>query len=550
MSRYQGPSGRVRGNPGPAQFKFSESQLGSIQRSVFNRSTGHKTTFDAGLLVPIFVDEVLPGDTFNLRMTAMCRMLSPLYNPIMDNMYLESFWFYCPSRILWENFERFCGAQDNPDDSTDFVMPTITAPVGGIASGDLGDYFGLPIGIANLPTVVSLPFRMYNMIWNTWFRDENLQDSVVVDLDDGPDTYTDYVPLRRGKRKDYFTSALPWTQKINDGSNISIGLAGTAPVIGLGMITIGSFAASAANFWETDATSAINYPFADALSSGDMYVRGEASGAPGAANTPQIYANLAAASGISINALRQGVQLQRLFERDARGGTRFVEILWSHFQVRSSDGRLQRPELLGTGYSMVNVHPVPQTSGSGQTGQTTPQANLAAFATSSVHGHGFRKSFEEHGYVIGLVSVRADLNYQQGVERMWTRSTRYDFFWPALAHIGEQAILNQEVYLSTNTTENAAVFGYTGRYNEYRFKPSLITGLLRSQAAGALDSWHLAQEFGSLPELGDVFIQENPPIDRITSLTDEPHFIIDAQFDFRSARPMSVDAIPGFMDHF
>lgn len=542
---------RVRGNPGRAQFKFSESQLGSIQRSVFNRSHGHKTTFNEGYLIPIFIDEVLPGDTFNMRMTAMCRMLSPLFNPIMDNMYLESFWFFCPSRLLWNNWERFNGAQDDPADTTDYVIPQIVAPVGGIASGDLGDYFGLPIGIANLPSVNSLPFRFYNKCYNEWFRDENLQNSAVVDLDDGPDTYTDYVLLRRGKRKDYFTSALPWTQKINDGTTVTIGLAGNAPVTGIGYVSIGSFAdTSALSMWETDAAATTTYAAGRAMSTGDVYIKGESVGAPSASNTPQVYANLSAASGISVNALRQAVQLQRLFERDARGGTRYVEILWSHFQVRSSDARLQRCELLGTGYSMVNVHPVPQTSGSGQTGQTTYQGNLAAFATSSVHGHGFRKSFEEHGYVMGLISVRADLNYQQGVERMWSRSTRYDFFWPALAHIGEQAILNQEIYLSTNTTNNAAAFGYTGRYNEYRYKPSIVSGLIRTAAAGSLDAWHLAQSFSSLPILGSTFIQENAPMDRIVAVTTVPHFIIDAEFNYKCARPMSIDSIPGFMDHF
>ena len=548
MTRYQGPSGRVRGNPGSAQFKFSESQLGSIQRSVFNRSHGHKTTFNEGYLIPIFVDEVLPGDTFNMRMTAMCRMLSPLYNPIMDNMYLESFWFFCPSRILWNNWERFNGAQDDPADTTDYTVPQIVAPVGGIASGDLGDYFGLPIGIANLPSVNSLPFRMYNMVFREWFRDENLQNSPVVDLDDGPDTYTDYVLLRRGKRKDYFTSALPWTQKINDGTTVTIGLAGQAPVTGFGKLNQ-TFTESNVAVYESNGTHP-TYTYAayfnPALANEEFRVKGTAA----AGGYPMVFADLSAASGISVNALRQAVQLQRLFERDARGGTRYVEILWSHFQVRSSDARLQRPELLGTGYSMVNVHPVPQTSGSGQTGQTTYQGNLAAFATSSVHGHGFRKSFEEHGYVMGIVCVRADLNYQQGVERMWSRSTRYDYFWPALAHIGEQAILNQEIYLSTNAGDNAAAFGYTGRYNEYRFKPSIVSGLIRSAAAGSLDSWHLAQQFGSLPTLGDAFIQENAPMDRITAVTTVPHFIIDAEFNYKCARPMSIDAIPGFMDHF
>lgn len=536
-------------NPQSAQYRFDQSTLGNIQRSVFNRSHGHKTTFNAGNLIPVFVDEVLPGDTLNMRMTALARILSPLFEPIMDNLYLESFWFFVPNRLVWDNWEKFCGAQANPSDTTSYILPTITAPVGGIASGDLGDYFGLPISVANYPVVQSLPFRGYNLIWNEWFRDENLQNSVVVDTDNGPDTYSDYVILKRGKRKDYFTSALPWTQKINDGTVVGVGLSGTAPVTGL--------LTSAAN---TNATAA-GYDSAGTLTGAGFYgwpaaniqIKDQINSA-GTSGTgghlPAVFADLSAASAITINSLRQAFQLQRLFERDARGGTRYVEILWSHFGVRSPDFRLQRPELLGTGYSPVNVHTVAQTSGSGISGQTTPLAELSAYATSSIHGHGFSRSFVEHGFVFGLVCVRADLNYQNGVHRMWNRSTRYDFFWPTLAHLGEQSILNKEIYLSTNNTQNNAVFGYIGRYNEYRYKPSIITGLLRSAAAGTLDSWHLAQEFSSLPTLGSTFIQENPPMSRIKADNTQPDFIMDMEFSYKCARPMSVDAIPGFVDHF
>lgn len=539
-------------NPQAAQYRFDQSTLGPIQRSVFDRSSGHKTSFDAGKLIPVFVDEVLPGDTFKLKMTALARILSPLYEPIMDNLYLESFWFFVPNRLVWDNWEKFCGAQANPADSTSFILPTITAPVGGIASGDLGDYFGLPISIANYPVVQSLPFRAYNLIWNEWFRDENLQNSVVVDTDNGPDTYTDYVVLRRGKRKDYFTSALPWTQKINDGTVVGVGLSGTAPVLGLGIGAVANSASGAITYESVGNIPSGSYGWPASIG-GNMFVE-DAVNSSGTAGTgghvPNLRADLSAATAITINSLRQAFQLQRLFERDARGGTRYVEILWSHFGVRSPDFRLQRPELLGTGYSPVNVHTVAQTSGTGITDQDTPLAELAAYATSSIHGHGFSKSFVEHGHVIGLVCVRADLNYQNGVHRMWSRSTRYDFFWPTLAHLGEQAILNQEIFLSTNNTQNQAVFGYTGRYNDYRYKPSIISGLLRSSAVGTLDSWHLAQEISSLPTLGNTFIQENPPMARIKADTTQPDFIMDMEFKYRCARPMSVDAIPGFVDHF
>ena len=555
MSRYQGPRGRVPGNPQHAQFKFSEATIGPVHRSVFNRSHSHKTSFNEGYLIPILVDPVLPGDTFNLRMTAMVRMTSPLLNPIMDNLYLESFWFFVPSRLVWTNWEAMNGAQPStPSDSTSFILPTLTAPGGGVATGDLADYMGWPIGIANYPVAQALPFRCYNLIWNEWFKDENLQNSVTVEMDNGPDTYANYTVLQRGKRKDYFTSALPWTQKINDGTVVTIGLSGTAPVTGIAtnssQTTLNQQGQNVANMWETNAASSqtyVNYAVSDTT---PFFIKHQGSGTINASNTPQIFANLAAASGISVNSLRQAFQLQRLFERDARGGTRYVEILWSHFGVRSPDFRLQRPELLSTGYSPVNVHPVPQTSASGQTGATTTQGNLAAFATASIHGHGFTKSFVEHGFVIGLISVRADLSYSQGIERFWLHSTRYDHFWPTLSHIGEQAIFNQEIYLSTNNTQNNAAFGYTGRYNEYRYKPSLISGLFRPEAANTLDIWHLSQHFGSLPTLGSTFIVENAPMSRIKAVTSVPDFIIDAEFNYKCARPMTVDATPGMIDHF
>ena len=405
---YAGPRGMVPGNPGRSQFKFDEAQLSGIQRSTFDRSHGTKTTFNEGYLVPVYVDEVLPGDTFNMRMTAMCRMTTPEF-PIFDNLYLETFWFFVPYRLLWDNWEKFNGAQDNPTDSTSFIMPTVTAPASGVATGDLADYFGLPIGIANYPQVQCLPFRAYNKLWFDWFKDENLQTSPVIVTGNGPDTYSNYVLLRRGKRKDYFTSALPWTQKINDGSVVTIPLSGNAPVYGdgktLGLTdgtsNHGMYQAGGGGLWASTAMYNVNAG-TTVTTTNQPLNRGL--GVVQSPNASGLIANLAAATGVSINALRQAVQLQRLFERDARGGTRYVEILWSHFGVRSPDYRLQRSELLGTGYSPVNVHPVPQTSSTGTTGATTPQGNLAAFATASVHGHGFRKSFTEHGVVIGLIS--------------------------------------------------------------------------------------------------------------------------------------------------
>jgi len=525
-----------------AQHTFAQSPQANIPRAQFNRSHGYKTTFDEGYLVPIFVDEVLPGDTFNLRMTALARLATPLF-PIMDNLYLESFFFFVPNRLVWDNWQKFNGEQRNPSDSTDFIIPTITA-ASGVAASTTGDYMGIPTAVNGLE-FNSLPLRAYNLIYNEWFRDENLQNSVVVDVDDGPDTWSDYsTVLRRGKRHDYFTSCLPWPQKINDGTTVEIPLGTTAPVIGNNADVYMHNSNSDRYLQFTNGTGTLN------LSSNATATSNAKWGETADLTKTGLVTDLSSATAATINQLRQAFQLQKLYERDARGGTRYTEIIRSHFGVVSPDARLQRPEYLGGGSSMINIAPVAQTAPdvSGSSPDTV-LGSLAAYGTGHISGHGFTKSFTEHGYVIGFISSRADLNYQQGLNRMWSRSIRWDFYWPALSHIGEQTVLNKEIY-AQGTSADDDVFGYQERYAEYRYKPSTITGLFRSNASGTLDSWHLAQEFGSLPTLNATFIVENAPMSRVKAVTSQPDFIFDAFFDYKCARPMPLFGVPGLIDHF
>ena len=507
-----GPQGNL---PSQMKHEFSRVPKADIQRSVFNRSHDLKTTFDAGYLVPIFVDEALPGDTFTLNATAFGRLATPI-NPIMDNIHIETFFFAVPHRLVWDNWEKFCGEQDNPGDSTDYLIPTVTSTV---ANSTLYDYMGVPTGVSL--TFNNLWGRAYNLIWNEWFRDENLQDSITVDKGDGPDTDTDYVLLKRGKRHDYFTSCLPWPQK---GETVTLPITGQAAVKhNWGSGTFGNVYAHPQQPGDTDYRLSLLNNL-----------------------NHEIYADLSDATAATINDLRESFQIQKLYERDARGGTRYTEIVQSHFGVTSPDARLQRPEYLGGGKDRINIHPISQTS---STDATTPQGNMSAFGTTGFGGHGFSKSFTEHCVIVGLINVYADLTYQQGLNRMFSRQDRWDYYWPALAHIGEQAVLNKEIYADGSATDDE-VFGYQERFAEYRYKPSLVTGQMRSSFAQSLDVWHLAQDFSSLPALNATFIEENPPIDRVIAVPSEPHIILDAYFDLKCARPMPTYSVPGLIDHF
>ena len=528
-----------------SQHSFAQVPDVKIGRSQFDRSSTVKDTIDFDYLTPVFVDEVIPGDTFNLSVASFARLATQLV-PIMDNMYLDWFFFFVPNRLTWSNWEKFNGAQDNPGDSTDYLLPTMTMDAGGPEVGSIFDKYGLPTDVATAYTLKNtLPLRAYNRIWNDWFRDENLQNRVINNTDDGPDAVADYTLLKRGKRHDYFTSALPWPQK---GDAVELPIGTSAPIA----MTDPSGAISPVGIWRNIATGAD----AGTVSGANLGIQFSGQLSNTSTNAAysydpngSLYADLSTATAATINQLRQAMMVQSLLELDARGGTRYVEILRSHFGVISPDFRLQRSEYLGGGSIPINSHPIAQTS---PTSGSNALGQLGSYATASSgtnDGIGFSKSFVEHGYVIGLVCPRADITYQQGINRMWNRSTRYDFFWPKLQQLGEQTILNKELYIQ-GTSADEAVFGYQERYAEYRYKPSEIHGEFRSTYATSLDMWHMAEEFGSLPTLSSTFIQQNTPIDRAIAVTGAPHLLLDVWFKLKCARPMMTYSVPATLGRF
>ena len=548
-----------------SQHSFAQIPNVNMARSRFDRSFGVKDTFDFDFLVPFFCDEILPGDTCNLNVQAFVRLATQV-KPVLDNMYLDFFFFFVPNRLVWDNWEKFNGAQDDPGDSTDYLVPVVSLTgTQKFQVGDIYDKFGLPTGVQNL-NVNALPLRAYALIYNDWFRDQNLVGSLAVPKGDGPDAVGQYDLMKSAKKHDYFTSAQPWPQK---GDTPTLPLGTSAPVYGEPLTSIidghvwqginPSNVRKTGDAWILSSGASIPNAIAGRAAGGLTDAGGLSYFSLGAKHDYDLlpdskppYADLAEGVGPTINQFRQAIMMQSLLELDARGGTRYVEILRAHFNVISPDARLQRPEYLGGGSTPIVVTPVAQTSATGVSGGSTPAGSLSGVATTLTR-HGFSQSFTEHGYVIGLLNVRADLTYQQGIRRMWSRSTRYDFYFPAFAMLGEQAVLNKEIYAVGIGGQDNAVFGYQERWAEYRYSPSEITGLFRSTSAGTLDYWHLAQRFTALPTLNATFMQENVPISRVLaagSAANGAQFLLDSVFEITAARPMPLYSVPGLIDHF
>ena len=523
-----------------SQHSFAQIPSVNTPRSKFDRSFTAKDTMDFDYIVPFFIEEIIPGDTINLNTKTFIR-LAPQVRPLMDNMYLDFFFFFTPNRLVWSNFEKFMGAQDDPGDSTDYIIPTITSPaVTGFTVGSIYDKLGIPTGVPNLE-ISALPLRGYNLIFNQWFRDQNLVDSLIVSKDDGPDGPTEYSLVKGAKKHDYFTSALPWPQK---GDAVTLPLGTTAPVISSGLQP---------KFHNVGQPSlARNLYFSSATNNPLVGDGGNPTGSTAFVweNQTGLQTDLSEATAATINAFRQAIMMQSLLELDARGGTRYIEIIQAHFNVTNPDYRLQRPELLSTGKLSINQHPIAQTS---QSSGGSPQGNLAAFSTAMESGSqiGFSKSFTEHGYVLGLVRARGEVTYQQGLNKIWSRSTKWDFFWPKLQELGEQTILNREIF-AQGSSADLLPFGYQERYAEYRYRPSEIRGQFRSTYAQSLDVWHLAEEFASLPLLNSSFIQLNTPIERVLTVPSEtyPDLLCDYFFDFKHVRPMVTYGVPASLGRF
>lgn len=535
MSNKTSMPSSIKNLPSVMTHNFSKVPDVQIERSKFKRDHAYKTTFDAGKLVPFYIDEVLPGDSHTVQAEIFGRLATPI-KPFMDNMVMDTLYFFVPMRQVWSHTQNFFGERKpNPASSISYTVPTVTMPASTASfEGSIWDYFGLP-KVASL-VVNALPLRAYNLIYNEWFRDENLIDGVTVTTGDSGDVAADYALLNSGKGYDYFTSCLTAPQK---GTAVTIPVgSSSAPV------TRVPAAPSAWKVFNLGTDTPVGTT--DNLQQQAGNLGSTAGGATQVTLDPNggLIADLSSAFATTINDLRYAVQLQELLEIDARGGTRYIEHNWAHFKVKSSDLRLQRPQYLGGGSSPINLHPIAQTTSPATPGLRDALGGLAAFGTVSGRGHGFSQSFEEHGYVIGIVRVRMDLTYQQGLDKLWSRSTRYDFPYPVFAHIGEQAVLSKEIYCD-GAAGDANVFGYQERYAEMRYKQSKITGQFRSSAATPLDYWHLSQNFSSRPTLNKAFIEvDNTPVDRGIAVPSEPQFLFDSLIHVTSARPLPVYGTP------
>ena len=563
--------------------RFAQAPQVDIQRSTFDRSSGHKTTFNAGKLVPIYVDEVLPGDTFEMKTSAIIRGSTPIF-PVMDNANLDIYFFFVPNRLVWDHWKEFNGENTTSkwEQTIEYSIPQMAPPSGngtvvGWEKGTLADYMGIPTLIgpgapqnnANW-TVNHLPFRAYCLIWNEWFRDQNLQDPVLIDTGDSQTNGTHLIPevnpivnqnqaaltganlLPVNKYFDYFTGALPEPQK---GPDVLLPLGNTAPIITMSKAntTISNYPVTFSSNSFTEVGKMHNLGIQVTNSKAGKLALDTSATTTLAAETAipnNLAADLGNATAATINELRLAFQLQKLYERDARGGTRYIEIIKSHFGVTSPDARLQRPEYLGGERIPINIDQVIQTSGTME--GTTPQGNTGAYSLTGNQGSYFKHSFVEHGYVLGLACVRTEHTYQQGLEKIWNRKNRFDFYWPALANIGEQAILNKEIYLQGNKTINEQAFGYQEAWAEYRYKPSRVSSAFRSNVNGSLDAWHYADYYEELPKLSAEWIQETyKNVDRTLAVqsTLEDQYIADFWFKCKCTRPMPIYSIPGLIDH-
>jgi hypothetical protein len=508
------------------QHNFGVTPTVEAPRSVFNLSHGHKTAIDVDYIYPLCVLDVLPGDTIRARSSILARMNTPQF-PMMENVTLLEEWIAVPVRLVWENFRKFCGEQDNPTDSIDYTIPQFNSFTPSAES--LHDYLGLPIrNLAMTPN--SIYHRGYAKCYNDWYRDQNLIDSVHLDTDDGPDTATDYVLQKRGKRFDYYTQALPQPQK---GDAVSLPLGTTAPVQQDGNpLSV----RDSGSTWTKDlgsVTSDANVKFSGTApsTSGSIYFSGG------------LEADLTSATAATINDLREAMSIQKLLEMDQRGGTRYPEIVANHFQVSFHEPSV-RSEVLSINRSPLNITPTPTTANTSAQVTTGVPGHLGAYATIGSTEGGFTKSFYEHCIIYAMYSIVSDLTYSQGMPIRFTKQTRYDYYWPALMGLGERTLELQELYYQNNASDSTA-FGYIPRWDEYRFENSKITGIMRPDHSQSIDAWHLSEDFASAPTLNQTFIEYNTPVDRTVQITGEPDFIVDCYFDIKATRPIPTYGIPG-----